>query len=426
MNVEIISVGTELLLGDILNTNAQYLSKELANLGLNVYKQVTVGDNVDRLVNCFKEAFEVSNVDIVITTGGLGPTGDDITKEAAAKYFDQELILDEKSWDEIKEKCAKFSGGMNKIPQNNIKQAMFPKEADIIRNDYGTAPGAIFKKDSKKILLMPGPPREMKAMFVEQVLPILQGDSNLILMSKYIRFFGIGESALEIELKKILEEQTNPTVALYAKETEVMVRVTAGASSEDECIKLLDKKIEEISSICGKYIYLIGDDSISSSQTEMDRVVAELLVKNDITILVAESCTGGLVAANLINYPGISSVLLEGCVTYSNEAKMKRLGVKKETLENYGAVSSQTAEEMAACIAKSLNSEIGLSATGIAGPDGGTSKKPVGLVYFGIYYKGEIFSVKRIFSGDRRKIRERATREALNQVRLLLLKSKEL
>ena len=424
MNVEIISVGTELLLGDILNTNAQYLSKELANLGLNVYKQVTVGDNIDRLVNCFKEAFEVSDVDMVITTGGLGPTGDDITKEAAAKYFGQELILDEKSWGEIKEKCAKFSGGMNKIPQNNIKQAMFPKEADIIRNDYGTAPGAIFKKDSKKILVMPGPPREMKAMFVEQVLPTLQGNSNLILMSKYIRFFGIGESALEIELKKILEEQTNPTVALYAKEAEVMVRVTAGASSEDECIKLLDKKIEEISSICGKYIYLIGDDSISSSQTEMDRVVAELLVKNDITISVAESCTGGLVAANLINYPGISSVLLEGCVTYSNEAKMKRLGVKKETLENYGAVSSQTAEEMAAGIAKSLNSEIGVSITGIAGPDGGTSKKPVGLVYFGIYYKGETFSVKRIFSGDRRKVRERATREALNQVRLLLLKNK--
>lgn len=425
MNVEIISVGTELLLGDILNTNAQYLSKELANLGLNVYKQVTVGDNIDRLVNCFKDAFEISGADMVITTGGLGPTGDDITKEAAAKYFGQELILDEKSWEEIKEKCAKFSGGMDKIPENNIKQAMFPKEADIIKNDHGTAPGALFKKDSKKILVMPGPPREMKAMFVEQVLPILQGNSNVILKSKYIRFFGIGESALEIELKQILEEQTNPTVALYAKDSEVMIRVTAGADSAEECDKLLDSKIKEISDICGKYIYLIGDDTISSSQTEMDKVVAKLLVEKDLTISVAESCTGGLVASNLINYPGISKVLLEGCVTYSNEAKMIRLGVKKETLDKYGAVSSQTAKEMAEGIAKSLNSDIGVSTTGIAGPDGGSDEKPVGLVYFGIYYKGETFSVRRIFSGDRIKVRERAAREALNQVRLLLLKNKE-
>lgn len=425
MNVEIISVGTELLLGDILNTNAQYLSKELANLGFNVYKQVTVGDNIERLLNCFREAFEVSDVDMVITTGGLGPTADDITKEAAAKYFGQELILDENSWQEIREKCAKFSGGANKIPENNIRQAMFPKEADVIRNDNGTAPGALFKKGSKKILVLPGPPREMKLMFIEQVLPMLQGNSNSILISKYIRFFGIGESALEIKLKNILEEQTNPTVALYAKNLEVMIRVTAAANSEADCEKLLCDKIKEISNICGEYIYLIGDDSISSSQTEMDKVVAELLVKNNTTISVAESCTGGLVTANLINYPGISKVLFEGCVTYSNEAKIKRLGVKKETLEEYGAVSSQTAEEMAIGVAKSFNSEIGVSTTGIAGPDGGTSEKPVGLVYFGIYYKGKTFSIKKIFSGDRRKVRERAAMEALNQVRILLLKNEK-
>ena len=421
MNVEIISVGTELLLGDILNTNAQYLSKELAMLGFNVYKQVTVGDNVDRLVNCFRDAFEISKADMVITTGGLGPTGDDITKEAAAKYFGQEMILDEKSWEEIQEKCIKFSGGRDKVPQNNIRQAMFPKEAEIIPNDHGTAPGAIFKKGTKRILVMPGPPREMKAMFLEQVLPILRKSSDKVFVSKYIRFFGVGESGLEMQIKDILDSQTNPTVALYAKESEVLIRVTASSDSVEESEKMIDAKIEEISEICGQYIYLIGDDSISSSQTELDKVVAEMLIERGMTLSVAESCTGGMVASTLINYPGISRVLLEGCVTYSNEAKMARLGVKKETLDKYGAVSAQTAEEMARGIASSLNTDIGISTTGIAGPDGGTEEKPVGLVYFGVYYKGETFSVKRIFSGDRKKVRERAAKEALNQIRLLLL-----
>ncbi len=425
MNVEIISVGTELLLGDIVNTNVQYLSKELALLGFNVYRQVTVGDNIDRLVNTFKEAFEVADVDMVITTGGLGPTDDDITKEAAAKYFEQELLLDEISWKKIKEKCAKFSGDIDKIPENNIKQAMFPEGAEIINNTCGTAPGAIFKKGSKKILMLPGPPREMKAMFDGEIHPMLQKKSQIKLKSKYIRFYGIGESALEIKMKKILEKQTNPTIALYAKNSEVLVRLTASAKTESQCDQLLNKKIEEISAICGEYIYLIGDDTISESQTEMDTVVAKLLLEKNITISLAESCTGGLVAANLINYSGISKVLLEACVTYSNEAKIKRLGVKRETLESYGAVSYQTAEEMAKGIAESLNSEIGLSTTGIAGPDGGTDEKPVGLVYFGVYYKGKTFSVKKIFNGKRKDIREKAAIEALNQARLLLIKNKQ-
>lgn len=421
MNVEIFSVGTELLLGDILNTNVQYLSKELALLGINVHKQVTVGDNIDRLVNCFREAFEVSNADIVITTGGLGPTGDDITKEAAAKYFQQEMILDENSWKEIQEKCIKFSGGKDKVPKNNIRQAMFPKEAKIIKNNHGTAPGAIFIKENKKIIVMPGPPREMKAMFIEQIFPILKRQSENVFVSKYLRFFGIGESGLEMQIKDILDNQSNPTVALYAKESEVLIRITASSKSKEESEKMISEKIKEISKICGEYIYLIGDDSISSTQTELDNVVAKLLIEREKTISVAESCTGGLVASSLINYPGVSKALLEGCVTYSNEAKMSRLGVKKETLEKFGAVSPQTAEEMAMGVANSLNADIGISTTGIAGPDGGTEEKPVGLVYFGIYYEGKTFSVKRIFSGDRRKVRERATKEALNQVRLLLL-----
>lgn len=216
MNVEIISVGTELLLGDIVNTNAQYISKELAAIGINVYRQMTLGDNIDRLVRSFEIAFE--RADIVLTTGGLGPTGDDITKEAAAKYFGQEMVVDQESWNIIEDMCARYSGSRDRIPKNNIKQAMFPKEADIIPNKNGTAPGAVFKKDGKRIIVMPGPPREMKAMFKGSVLPLLIDENPDILLSRYIRFFGIGESGLEMELLDILNKQTNPTVALYAKE----------------------------------------------------------------------------------------------------------------------------------------------------------------------------------------------------------------
>lgn len=419
MNVEIISVGTELLLGDILNTNAQYISKELAAIGINVYRQMTLGDNIDRLVRSFEMAFE--RADVVLTTGGLGPTGDDITKEAAAKYFCQDMVLDQESWTVIEDMCARYNGGKDRIPKNNIKQAMFPKNADIIPNPNGTAPGAVFKKDGKRIIVMPGPPREMKAMFKNSVLPLLMDENSDIFRSKYIRFFGIGESGLEMKLMDILNSQTNPTVALYAKEGEVLVRVTARAKDEQECMHLIDAKIEEIKAVSGKYIYLIGDDSISESQSEMEKVVAGLLQEKNKTIAVAESCTGGLVASYLVSNPGISDCFMEACVTYTNNAKMRRLGVKEETLEEFGAVSHQTAVEMAMGIASTSNADIGLSTTGIAGPEGGSDEKPVGLVYIGLYYNGKVTSIKKVFTGDRRKIRERAARTALNQVRCLLV-----
>ena len=420
MNIEIISVGTELLLGDILNSNAQFLSREIANLGMNVYTQMTVGDNIDRLVDCFEFAFR--RADIVITTGGLGPTTDDITKEGAAKYFNQELRLNEHYWKIILEKCAKFSGDISKVPASNIRQAMFPEEATIIPNNNGTAPGAIFAKDGKKIIVLPGPPREMKAMFRENVLPLLISESKEIIKSKYIRFFGIGESSLEIKLIDLLNSQTNPTMALYAKEGEVLIRVTAKCKTSDDCDLLIDGLVSKIEEICGEYIYLIGDENISDSQSELDTVVARMLVESGLKISIAESCTGGLIASSLISYPGISSSLMEGCVTYSNEAKIHRLGVKKETLDKFGAVSRETAMEMATGIAKSLGVDIGISTTGIAGPNGESEKKPVGLVYFGVYNRGEVYSIKRIFTGDRNMVRNRATKFALNEIRLILKK----
>ncbi|WP_101772820.1 competence/damage-inducible protein A [Peptostreptococcus faecalis] len=422
MNIEIISVGTELLLGDIVNTNAQFLSRELAALGVNVYNQTTVGDNLERLKESFDSAFKKS--DIVITTGGLGPTTDDITKEAAAEYFDQEMVLDEKSWELIKDRIIKRTGRSDSVTANNMKQAMFPSSAEILPNNNGTAPGAIFKKGKKRIIVMPGPPREMKQMFRESVVPYLQSDNDYKIKSRYIRLYGIGESALETVLIDILNSQTNPTVALYAKEGEVLIRLTVQYENEEQGELLLNRKYDEIAEKCGKYIYLTGDESVSENATEMDRALAQLLIDRKKTISIAESCTGGLVTSSLISHTGISEVLLEGCVTYTNDSKIKRLGVKKETLDLYGAVSSQTAEEMAEGVAKTLGADIGLSTTGIAGPNGGTKEKPVGLVYIGIYYKGKVFSIKNNFVGDRRRIRNQSTREALNQVRKLLINEK--
>lgn len=410
MKAEIITVGTEILLGDIVNTNSQFLAKELASIGVEVYYQETVGDNETRLLNLLEEAFKRS--DIVITTGGLGPTNDDITKEIAAKYFNQELVFYNDIWENIKSYFEKL--GL-KPTENNKKQAYFPKDCIILDNPNGTAPGVILKKENKKIILLPGPPKEMIPMFNNSVKSYLQSLTDYKLISKTLRFIGIGESELEEKLIDIINEQSNPTIALYAKENEVTIRITAKSKDNKKANDLIKSIEDKIKGRVGKYIY--GYDN-----TTLEEIVAKLLVKNNMTIAVSESCTGGMVSSKLIDYPGISQSFMEGCVTYSNEAKMNRLGVKKETLDKYGAVSSETAIEMAVGIAKNLNTNIGLSTTGIAGPGGGTDEKPVGLVYIGIYINGDVKVKKCNFSGSRDKIRNRATNEALNLLRLELLK----
>ncbi|EQF25655.1 competence/damage-inducible CinA C-terminal domain protein [Clostridioides difficile CD160] len=417
MKAEIISVGTEILLGDIVNTNSQFLAKELASLGIEVYHQSTVGDNKQRLLECFDESLKRS--DLVITTGGLGPTGDDMTKETAAEYFGQELELHKPSLEVLESFFVKTG---KKMAENNMKQVYFPKDAIVLKNNNGTAPGAILKKNDKSIIVLPGPPREMKAMFNESVKPYLQQFTNEMLVSKTLRLYGIGESNLELEILDIINEQTNPTVALYAKELEVTIRITAKAKNEKDAFELIKPVEEEIKNRVGKYVYTEGDISVSEGETVLEDAVAKLLVEKNLTIAVAESCTGGLVSSSLINYSGISSVFLEGCVTYSNEAKMKRLGVKRETLEEFGAVSEQTAIEMAEGVAKGLEANIGISTTGVAGPGGGTEEKPVGLVYTAIYINGKTVVKKNIFNGDRRKIRLRATRDLLNELRIQLEK----
>ena len=404
MKAEIIAVGTEILLGDILNTNAQFLSKELASLGIDVYYQSVVGDNEYRLLNIFEESLNRS--DIIITTGGLGPTKDDLTKEVAAKYFEQELVLDKYSWDKIKtyfEKIGKV------VTINNKKQAYFPKEAIILENNNGTAPGAILKKNNKIIIILPGPPKEMQAMYNESVKPYLKNLSKEVMVSKTLKFCGIGESYLEEKLIDLIKEQSNPTIAPYAKESEVTLRITAKAKDEKEAINLINPIVSEIQNRIGDYLYSVDDKNLED-------VLVEDLIKKNLTISVAESCTGGMVSSTIINYPGVSSVFVEGCVTYSNEAKMKSLNVKKETLDKYGAVSKETAMEMAYGIAQRHKTNIGISTTGIAGPEGGSEEKPVGLVYFGIYINGKLKYKRYIFNGDRQQIRSRACKTLLNDL----------
>ena len=410
MKTEIITVGTEILLGDILNTNTHYLSNELANMGIDVYYQITVGDNEQRLLSQLKESFKRS--DLVILTGGLGPTEDDITKEVCAKYFNMEMEFHEQSWDKIIE----IHNKMNRKPtENNRKQAYFPKGSLILPNKYGTAPGCIMEKDKKTIIVMPGPPKEMKPMFDNYVKPFLLKDNKNILKSKVLRIIGMGESKIENDLLDLIDKQINPTIATYAKDGECTVRITAKGKNEKEVESLIEPISNEIKSRFKEKVYAEDDTAIEDE-------VAKILVDNNLTIAVAESCTGGMVAADLINYPGISSVFMEGCVTYSNEAKMMTLNVKKETLNTVGAVSEQCAKEMSEGVAARHNTNIGLSTTGIAGPEGGSEDKPVGLVYMGITINNKTIVKKYIFNGNRQQIRSRACKTLLNDLRLELLK----
>lgn len=405
MKCEIIAVGTEILLGDIVNTNAQYLAKKLSNLGILCYHQSVVGDNPKRLLEAYELAFK--RADLVITTGGLGPTKDDLTKEISFEFFNKESVLHEESLKRIEDRFKKLDRDMAK---NNIKQAYFPKDAIVLSNDNGTAPGCIIEENNKIIINLPGPPKEMKPMFEESVIPYLSKFQKEVLVSKMIKVIGIGESSAEEMIANIIENQTNPTVAPYAKEGEVNFRITARAQDEESAKGLIVPVENKLKDIFKENIYGIDNDILED-------VIGKILTENNMTISTAESCTGGLVASKLINYPGISSVFLEGAVTYSNEAKVRTLGVSKETLNKFGAVSEETAKEMAMGIAKRCNAKIGISTTGIAGPGGGSEEKPVGLVYVGLYIDGEILVKKLNLLGTRQEIRNKATKYALDFLR---------
>ena len=394
---EILCVGTEILLGDIVNTNAAYLSKQLAGLGISVYRQTTVGDNPERLKAALTDA--ISRADIVLMTGGLGPTCDDLTRETTAELFGKKLIFHKEIADEIE---SYFNSTDRKMTENNLRQALVPEGATILYNDRGTAPGLMLG-DGKGhfVAMMPGVPSEMVNMFEKELKPKLAAMREGVLVSRNVHIIGMGESAVETVLRPMMDEGVNPTVAPYAKEGEVRIRVTAYAENSEKATEMCDAKIDEIKATeVGKFIY-----GIDVGSTENALVLA--LRAKGLTASCAESCTGGLLAKRIVDISGCSDVFVGGAVTYANEAKEKILGVSQETLAKYGAVSEETAKEMARGVREKLGTDVGISTTGTAGPGGGTPDKPVGTVYIGVSTKyGE--TVERLSlsaSRDRNYIR---------------------
>lgn len=412
MKVELISVGTELLLGNIVNTNAAYLSEKLAGLGLSCYYQSVVGDNEKRLEEALSLA--VSRSDIVILSGGLGPTRDDLTKEVTARVFKRKLCEDGHTRERIRKYFTRLKGG-EAIPENNWKQAMIPEGAIVADNPNGTAPGLILEGEEATAILLPGPPNELKPLFEQKITPYLLRFREGEIYSKMIKICSVGESRAETLAADLIEGQDNPTIAPYAKTGEVHFRITARAADKEEGERLIEPVIKEFYKRFGKHIYT------TKEEVTLEEAVVELLRDKEMTLTTAESCTGGLLSGRILNVSGASSVYEEGYITYSNKAKERLLGVSCETLEKYGAVSRETALEMARGAAAAAGAPAALSVTGIAGPGGGTKEKPVGLVYIGCFVRGRERAEGFLFSANRAKNRESAVASALALLREELL-----
>ncbi len=370
--VEILSVGTELLLGSIANTDAQMLSQGLSELGLNVYWHTVVGDNPNRA----REAVALAKrrADIIITTGGLGPTCDDLTKNVLAEAFGKELVFHEPSAQRIR---SYFERTKRPMPESNMQQAMLPEGCTVLDNDWGTAPGCAFEADGVHVIMLPGPPSECRPMFHYRAKPYLLSLSEGVIASHTLKLFGIGESAMEEQLRAQMNEMTNPTLAPYAKEGECELRVTAKADTDEQAQELLRPTVEQIKALFGGKVY--GVDVAS-----LEQVVQSLLEEKGMTIGVAESITGGLLAKRLTDLPGVSRVFKGGIVSYTNEIKKSVLGVPREMLEEYGAVSAPVAQAMAEGARRVLGVDIALSATGVAGPDKDDRGNEVGTAFVAI------------------------------------------
>lgn len=410
MTVEIIAVGTEILLGNIVNTNAAYLAEKCATLGLSCYHQDVVGDNEERLSETLKLA--LSRSDIVLLSGGLGPTQDDLTKEAAAKVCGKELYLHEPSKEAIRQF---FAERKLEITENNWKQAMVPEGCIVVENPGGTAPGIIMAENGKHVILMPGPPGELIPMFERSIMPYLAGLTNGVIYTQTVKICGVGESKAESMIEDLVDAQKNPTIATYAKTGEVHLRVTSTAPDEKEAKKLVKPVVKELKGRFGNHVYTTDND------VTLEKAVVDLLMANKLTACTVESCTGGMLSARLINVPGVSEVFKSGYVTYSNKSKRRLLGIKKNLLLKHGAVSEQIAREMAKTAAALARTDVSVSTTGIAGPDGGTPEKPVGLVYIGCNVCGRITVKECHFHGSREKIRESTVAAALSLMRECIL-----
>lgn len=410
MNAEIICVGTELLLGNIINTNAAFIAERISRLGIDCYHQCVVGDNMDRVLAQLKESSARS--EIIILSGGLGPTEDDMTKEAVAEFNKLPLVEDAVSRKSIADYFAKRD---IEPTENNWKQALLPKGATAVPNPNGTAPGIILETKKNTYILLPGPPIELEAMFDDEIMPFLASKQEGVLYSRTVKIVGIGESKAETMIKDLIDAQSNPTIATYAKTGEVHIRVTASAEGEKEAKKLVKPVVKEIKARFGEHVYA-AEDGIS-----LEKSIIDLLESNKMTLSTVESCTGGLIASSIVSVSGASEVFKCGLVTYSNKSKRKLAGVKKGTLDKHGAVSSQVATEMAKGGASATKSDVCIAVTGIAGPDGGTEEKPVGLVYIACCVDGNVKVKECHFSGNRNKIRALSATNALILARECIL-----
>ena len=403
---ELIAIGTELLLGNIANTDAQMISEGLSELGINVFYHTVVGDNPERV----RQAVDIARTraDIIITTGGLGPTCDDLTKVALAEAFGKGLFFHEPSAQRIRDRFIQMERPMT---ENNLQQAMLPEGCTVLENDWGTAPGVAFEADGVHVLMLPGPPRECEMMFRHRAVPYLKKLSDGVIASRTVKTFGIGESAVEDQLRDLMNALHNPTLAPYAKPTGTELRITAHAQTEEEAFALIAPVEEQVKAILGDYVIGVDVNSVQE-------VCFNLLREKGLTMGTAESCTGGLIAKLMTDLPGSSQVFNGGIVSYTNGVKAGVLGVSQDLLDEYGAVSAQVAEAMARGAKAVLGCDIAVSATGVAGPDSDDRGNPVGLVYLGLAY-GDQCIVQEFHAGrgDRDRVRRMAAGTALDMVR---------
>ncbi len=408
MIAEILCVGTELLMGQVLNTNAQFLSRRLSALGVSQYHQTVVGDNAERLEEAYRTA--LSRSDVIITTGGLGPTVDDITKRVAAKVAGKPLVVRPEAEAMVRERFAQYHREMT---LNNVSQAMFTEDTQLLLNPNGTAPGAIVPMGEGKVVIhLPGPPSEMRPMFVDQVEPWLRARSGCVLVSRYIRIFGMGESMVDDRLRD-LELGGNPTLSPYCSTGEVMLRATASAGTAAKAEALLEPVVREVCTRLGDVVYAVEEDDTGS----LARSAVEALKRRGWTVATCESLTGGLIASTMVEVPGASEVVRGGLVTYQSVAKTMLAGVPADMIEKYNVVSAEVAAAMATGVRERLDVDIAVSATGLAGPGGGTEEIPVGTVFLGIATRGGVRTIPLHLSGSRARIRELSMKHALDAVR---------
>ena len=413
MNVELITIGDELLLGFTIDTNAAHLARTLASVGVSIVRRATVGDDASEIADAVREALDRTGA--VITTGGLGPTSDDRTRPAIAELFGRDLVPDEERWDALR--ALWRERGRGEIPLSNRGQIMIPRDATVLTNGHGTAPGIWLEDERGRwCATLPGVPREMRGMLADELLPLLQrrfGTGSMVVRSRTIRTTGIAESKLAEMLGPLASGVDGLSLAYLPGQEGVDLRLTSRDRSAAEADDALDNAAEQLRQFISRYAY--GEDGTDLAATVLERCEARTL-----HVAVAESCTGGLLGARLTAIPGSSSVVLGGVIAYSNEVKRRLLGVRQETLDAHGAVSEQVATEMAAGVRRLVGADVGMAITGVAGPGGGTTDKPVGLVWIGVDVQGTVRTHGSRLIGDRAEIRFRSTQAALDILRRML------